>query len=386
MDAICLNDVKSIISKDSGAHVSIFMPTHSRGGVDQQDPIRLRNLIRVAEEKLVANGMRAAEARVMLRPASELLTDNLFWRQQSDGLALFLDSDTFFHYRVPLGLKEEVGVGERYYIKPLVPMLNICGWYYVLAISQDDVRLLQCTATGSLRIDLGDMPRNIEEALRLESPDRYVQYHAARQVGGVNMGRVSGVQTGTPTRASIMKENLPRFFDIINKHVMQILKNENAPLVLAGVDYLHGVYQKANTYRNLLTEGIMGSPEGLTDTVLREQSWPVVKPYFDQAKKEAEAEYRKSAGTGLTAAGLEDVIPAAYHGRVRFLFLRENATAWGRFDPDSDAVSVNSQPEASDDDLIDLAVFQTLSHAGTIYVLEREDMPDVEPVSAILRF
>jgi hypothetical protein len=386
MDAICLNDVKSIISKDSGAHVSIFMPTHSRGGVDQQDPIRLRNLIRVAEEKLVANGMRAAEARVMLRPASELLTDNLFWRQQSDGLALFLDSDTFFHYRVPLGLKEEVGVGERYYIKPLVPMLNICGWYYVLAISQDDVRLLQCTATGSLRIDLGDMPRNIEEALRLESPDRYVQYHAARQVGGVNMGRVSGVQTGTPTRASIMKENLPRFFDIINKHVMQILKNENAPLVLAGVDYLHGVYQKANTYRNLLTEGIMGSPEGLTDTVLREQSWPVVKPYFDQAKKEAEAEYRKSAGTGLTAAGLEDVIPAAYHGRVRFLFLRENATAWGRFDPDSDAVSVNSQPEAADDDLIDLAVFQTLSHAGTIYVLEREDMPDVEPVSAILRF
>ena len=303
MDAICLDDIKNIISKDGGAHVSIFMPAQSRGGADQQGPIRLRNLIRLAEEKLTAKGMRAAEARVLMRPAGELLTDNLFWRQQSDGLALFLDSDTFFYYRVPLAMKEEVGVGERYYIKPLVPMLSSCGWYYVLAISQDDVRLLQCTVTGSLRIDLGDMPRNIEEALRMDSTERYVQYHSARQVGGGDTSRVSGVQTGSPKRTDFIKENMPKYLDIINKGVMQIIKNETAPLVLAGVEYLHGLYRKANSYKNLLPEGIPGNPDGLTDTALREQSWSIVKPYFEQAKKEGEAEYRKSAGTGFTATG-----------------------------------------------------------------------------------
>jgi hypothetical protein len=148
MDAICLNDIKRIIQMDGGAHVSIFMPTHHKGGEDQQDPIRLRNLLRTSEDKLVASGLRASEARAMLKPAESLLTDNLFWRQQSDGLALFLDTSLYFYYRIPLVLKEEAGVGERFYIKPLVPLLSDCGWFYLLAISQDDVRLLQCTALG----------------------------------------------------------------------------------------------------------------------------------------------------------------------------------------------------------------------------------------------
>jgi hypothetical protein len=386
MDAVCLDDIKNLLRKNSGVHISIFMPAHSGGGVDQQDPIRLRNLIRVSEDKMVARGMRAAAARFILRPADALLTDNLFWRQQSDGLALFLNANTFFHYRVPIELKEEVGVGDRYYIKPLVPMLGSCGWYYVLAVSQDDVRLLQCTAAGSLRIDSSDMPEIIEEALRLEAPDRYVQYHNARQVGGVSTGRLEGVQTGAPGRASYIKTNMPRYFDLINKAIMKIIKNENAPLILAGVDYLHAIYHKSNSYRNLLPEGIKGNPDELSDNSLRLQSWAIVKPYFDQAKKAAEAEFRNSAGTGLTATGLEDVVPSAYHGRVRFLFLRKNASGWGKYDPDSDAVTVQPRSDAVNEDLIDLAAFQTMSHSGTIYVLEDDETPEMAPVSAILRF
>src|SRR5512139_2294387 len=106
MDMVCLNDVKILIKKDGGPHVSIFLPTHHRGGVDPQDPIRLRNLLRVAEDKLIVRGIRASEARSILAPAERLLTENLFWRQQSDGLALFLDTANFIYYRVPINLKE----------------------------------------------------------------------------------------------------------------------------------------------------------------------------------------------------------------------------------------------------------------------------------------
>lgn len=49
------------------------------------------------------------------------------------------------------------------------------------------------------------------------------------------------------------KDNLLRFFLLVDKSLQrELLDDENAPLVLVGVDYLLPIYQKANTYRYLL--------------------------------------------------------------------------------------------------------------------------------------
>jgi hypothetical protein len=386
MDTICLNDVKSIIHRDGGYHISIFMPTHHRGGVDQQDPIRLRNLLRTAEEKMIARGLRPAEARQILKPAESLLIDNLFWRQQSDGLALFIDSNMYLYYRVPLLLKEEVGIGERFYIKPLVSLLSDCGWFYVLAISQGEIRLLQCTAFGSVRKELNGLPKNITEALHYETPDNRIQYHVPAPAGGSNFGGATAIQTGEGSRPDYAKRNIMQYLGQIGKGVRTILKEERAPLVLAAVDYLHPMYREANLYRGLLPEGILGSPEGVSDVTLREQAWTIVRPYFEKAQRDAVAEFNKSAGTGFTATGLNDVVPAAYHGRVRFLFIPEGVQQWGNFQPESGAVIVHTPPEPDDEDLMDLAAYQALHHAGTIYVLKPEEIPGKAMISAILRF
>ena len=386
METICLNDIKKLILTDGGAHVSIFMPTHHRGGEDQQDPIRLRNLLRQAEEKLVARGMRAAEARSMLKPAETLITDNLFWRQQSEGLALFLDSNRYFYYRLPLFMKEEVGVAERFYIKTIVSLLSDCGWFYVLAISQGEIRLLQCTAFGSIRKDLAGVPKNMDEALGYETPDSRRQSHIPVPAAGDIAGGTTAIQTGEGSRPDYYKKNIKQYLDRIKKGIKTVLREEKAPLVLAGVDYLHSMYREANTYRNLLPEGIIGNPDGVSDANLREQGWAIVRPYFDKTKMDAMAEFNKSAGTGLTAVGSDDVIPAAYHGRVRFLFMAEGAQQWGKYDIETNAATVHNRAEPGDEDLLDLAAYQTLDHAGNIYMMKPEDVPGRGVLSAILRF
>lgn len=386
MDTICLDDIKTLLQPHEGAHVSIFMPTHHKGGIDQQDPIRFRNLLRAAEEKLQAKGLRSAEARVLLQPAEKLITDNLFWRQQGDGLALFLEGNQYFYYRLPINLKEEVGVSQRYYIKPLVPLMSACGWFYILSLSRHENRLLQCTSSGSVRINLGDTPKNMPEALHSEIPGNRMQYHVAPQVGGSNFGASTAIQAGEKSRPNYDKRNILQYFEQVNKGVTKILKEEKAPMVLSAVDYLHPLYQNANTYRNLLPEGILGNPDGVSDETLRDQAWTIVKPYFDTLLREAIADYHKSAGTGLTAAGLADVLPAAATGRVRFLFIADEAQQWGFFKAEDNQVEVHAKAEPGDEDLMDLAEHQTLNHAGTIYVLKPEEVPGGSLISAILRF
>ena len=386
MDTICVNDIKAIIQNGGGAHVSIFMPTHHRGGVDQQDPVRFRNLLRNAEEKLIAKGLRPAEARSILKPAETLLTDNLFWRQQSEGLALFLEANQYFYYRLPIVLKEEVGVGERFYVRPIVSLLSNCSLFYVLALSHNENRLLQCTPYGSVNIELNDVPRDMTEALHYEMSGNRVQYHVPAPSGGSNFGGATAIQMGESSRPNYDKRNIMQYFDQVNKGVTKYLKEETAPMVLAAVDYLHPLYRTANTYHNLLAEGILGNAEGVSNDILREQAWTIVRPYFERAQRDAVADFRKSAGTGFTTTELSNTIIAAHQGRVRFLFIDDKAQKWGKFDPDTSSVTIHSETEPGDEDLVDFAAYQTLKHAGTVYVIKPEDMPDNAPLSAILRF
>jgi hypothetical protein len=386
MDTICLNDVKALIQNGGGAHVSIFMPTHHKGGLDQQDPIRFRNLLRTAEEKLVAKGVRPTEARSMLKPAEALLTDNLFWRQQSDGLAFFLAPNQYFYYRLPIELKEFVSVGERYSVSPVISLLSNCGLFYVLILSQDENRLLQCTSAGSVRINLSDIPKDMTSALHYEIPDSNRQFHTVSQISGSNFSGGISVQSEAGSRANYEKNNILQYFEQINMGVMKYLKEETAPMVMAGVDYLHPIYKTANTYRSLLAEGIKGNPNGVSDDTLREQAWTIVRPYFAKAQRDAIADFHKSAGTGLTATGLINVVTAAYQGRVRFLFIADGVQQWGSFNAETNAVTVHPNPEPADEDLLDFAAYKTLKHSGTVFVTKPEEVPGTAPISAILRF
>jgi hypothetical protein len=53
--------------------VSLYMPAHRAGRETEQDPIRFKNLLRQAEERLHAEGMRSAEARNFLKEPQRLL-------------------------------------------------------------------------------------------------------------------------------------------------------------------------------------------------------------------------------------------------------------------------------------------------------------------------
>ena len=106
----------------------------------------------------------------------------------------------------------------------------------------------------------------------------------------------------------------------------------------------------------------------------------------NKARKDAVAEFQRAAGTGVTATGIKDVLISAHQGRVRFLFITNGAQQWGSFKSEDNSITTHARPEAGDEDLIDLAAYQTLKHAGTIYVMKPEEIQIREPIAAIQRF
>jgi len=336
---------------------------------------------------VVASGVRTPEARELLEPAETLLHDGLFWQHQSDGLALFVSPEMFHHYRLPFDFEELVVVADRFHIKPLLPLLSGDGRFYVLALSQNEVRLLQGTRYSVSEVGLEDVPESLAEALRWDDPEKRLQWHT--QTGARTDGKRAAIFHGHGVAsADDPKDYILRYFHQVDEGLGDLLGGEEAPLVLAGVDYLLPIYKEANSYPHLVDEGIEGNPEEMSVEELHEHAWAIVHPLFLSAQQEAAARYRQLAGAGSEQASsdLKEVVPAAYHGRVDTLFVAVGLQQWGAFDPDTNTVYLHEKAGPEGEDLLDLAAVHTLLNRGTVYAIEPEKVPDEAPLAAALRY
>lgn len=386
MDEFTRDDLGTLLEHSAQWCVSIFMPTHRAGPDVQTDSIRLKNLLREAERRLKGVRLRSPEVQAVMEPASRLLDDSLFWRYQSDGLAVFRAGDLFRAYRLPLTFPEVVVVSRRFHLKPLLPLFTEDGHFYVLAVSQNDIRLFLGTRHTLDEIALNNLPRSLDEALKDDDPERQLQFHTgAPRVGQRRAAIFHGYGAGVDDA----KDNILRFFRLVDQGLQAHLRAERAPLVLAGVEFLLPIYRQANTYPRLTDGGFTGNPESLTPQALHAGTWPLVESQFRRAREDAAAQYFALAGTGRTSTDLLTILPAAHHGRVETVFVALGRQRWGTVDAARGAVHVREKPRPGDEDLLNVAALQTLVRGGAVYAVDPREVPGGEPppdVAAVFRY
>lgn len=370
MDILTKAKLTRLLLPQRGPCVSLFMPTHRASF--QQDPIRGKNLLRSAEEKLVAAHLRGPDARRLLAPARHLFEDAAFWTNQSDGLAFFLSPDALQIYRLPLAFPETAVVASHFQLKPLLPLLTGNGRFYVLAISQDHVRLLQGTAHGIERVDLKGVPTNLAQAMQFHDRDEPLMFHT-RPAGGA--GRWAQIFHGQGVGIDDFKDDLLRYFRQIDRGLHDLLRTERVPLLLASVEYLWPLYRQVNTYPHLLERGISGSPDRLSDKELHEQGWAILQPKFQQAQRDAAALYQQLAGTGRTTNNIAEAVSAACQGRLGILFVALGKEQWGTYSPSGGNITVHEKPQPGDEDLLNVAAIHTYLRGGVVFGVPTADVP-----------
>jgi hypothetical protein len=388
MDIMTRAELEQLMNKEQQWCVSIYMPTHRAGREAQQDPIRLKNLLGEADKRLSDKGVGRRDIQKMLEPASKLLQDSYFWQHQSDGLAIFISPNRVRRYRLPLNFAELIDVTDHFHIKPLLPLFTGDGQFYILALSQNVVRLLNCTRDSVSEVDIGQVGGSLAEAIPSVNHQMSLQLHTSGSTGGVSgSGSVTfhGQAGGSDESA---KNELLRYFRLVSDDLTEFLKGDQVPLVLVGVDYLLPIYKEANTYPNLIDTVIKGNPDLLRADELHKNAWEIIRPLFQAAQEEAVAHYQQLAGQASerVADTLEKIVPAASDGRVETLFVAAGVQEWGVIDPVTSEIEIHDQIESGDESLLDLAVVQTYLKGGIVYAVEPEIVPGGTSAAAVLRY
>jgi hypothetical protein len=383
LTTITRDEIRDLLQLPGRPCVSIYMPTVRAGAETQQNPIRLKNLLRSAQEKLEASGMESAEATELMAPVRELVDDPTFWQELGEGLIVFRSPEVLRTYRLSTPLDELAMVSERFHVKPLFTLLAEDRPFYVLAISLKNIRLISATRHHAEEMELPGVPHSLTEALG-DLTRQYSQF----QAGSAKSVHRSPVYHGHGTGEDNLKAEIVQFFNLADKELVKHV-DRNAPVVLAGVEYLLPRYKETTELLHVLDEGLTGNAEGLSPEELRDKAWEIVEPVLTADRRKAAERYGDLLGTGRAASRYDEILPAAHDGRIDTLFVARGVRLWGTYDLEARTARLQEDQDAQQtggEDLLDLAAIQTFQNGGQVYAVPQQDVPDGQAMAAIFRY
>ncbi|OGT28374.1 MAG: hypothetical protein A2Z17_05550 [Gammaproteobacteria bacterium RBG_16_66_13] len=371
--------IEPLLQVAAGPCVSLFMPTHRHHPGTAQDPIRFKNALREAK-RLLSDRYSGRDIRSLLDPVAAL-PDTEFWRYQADGLAIFRSPDRLEHYRVALAVPELVVVAESFHVRPLLRCLQSNLRYFVIALSQNSVAVYESTSSSFVAADIPDLP------VEMSAFAAGAKGRGALTAHSTGAGRNARMVHAAGSSEALAKEELARYFRAIDRAIAGALGNVDAPLILAGVGYYFPIYREVSRLRNLAEDAIEGSPDAMTPEELHARAWSVAGAILRKNEDRALEGYGRAVEKDRALDDLEVIAREALGGRIRQLFLAQDAHAWGTLDRATGQLNRwNEQQGSHDDDLLDDVAEAVIARGGEVISLPRERMPGGKDVVALLRY
>ena len=375
MKTLSLNELKVLVQAESNCSVSIYLSP------DQAGSTRLKNLLREIKEQLQQAGLAGTSAHAFLEPVRDLVGQEIFWRLQEQGLALFLTAGFFAGYQVPYAVPEQAVVADGFHLKPLLPLVAHDGLFFILALSRNAVRLYRAGRYAIGEVPLEGVVQTHAEALPFDDPRKSLGVR--RTQPGF---QASPVIHGHGASRQESKEKMLRYFRLVNDGLWPYLRNEQAPLLLAGAEYHLPLFRQATRYPYLLEETVSGNPEKTSPDQLRQQGWELVRPQFEQAREKARVAIERGLCKDQAKDDLEEAVLAACQGRVDKCFVALDHESWGAFDSDKQTLKRMRPHAPQARDLLDLAATQTLVQGGKVFpVSSAAAVPGRGPLAVLLR-
>jgi Bacterial archaeo-eukaryotic release factor family 3 len=361
--------------------LSLYQPTHRTHPDKRQDPIRYRNLLKTIDESLERR-YQSRDVKPILEPFRRLATDELFWNNTLDGLAVVGARDLFRVYRLQRPVPEFVVVADSFHVKPLLRIAQSADRYQVLAVDRRDIRLFDGNRDTIDEIQIAPgVPRTLTDALGAQETERHL---TVASYGGL---RGPGMHHGHGSRQDEVDLDTERFFRVVDRALLEHhSRRSGLPLILVALPEHQAAFRAVSHNPYLMSEGIPVHPDSLTIESLRERSWQVMEPKYLARLSQLIEEFGTAHARGLATEDLSETAAAVVTGRVATLLVDASHEVPGRLDATTGAITYDDLAEPQVDDVLDDLGESVLRRGGQVVVVPSDRMPTRTGAAAIFRF
>jgi hypothetical protein len=359
--------VERLLAARESSSVSIYLPTDptSRGDAER---IALKNLAADASTQLREGGVPRPDVAAIEEELADLVDDDEFWRYQARSLAVFLTPTWVTTFRLPHNLVPMVEVSDRFHLKPLLRTLTFPHTAFVLALSQNGVRLLEIAPDlEPVEIRVPDLPKDVASAVGKSSiKDR------------APSGRIQGTE-GQKTR-------MRQYARQIDQALRPLLGGFDLPLILAAAEPMDAVYRSVNSYPHLVPASLPGNPDTASNADLVERARRLLDDIYASELRTIRDTYALRASQRRTSADVADVARAATYGLVDTVLVDMDEVVPGYVDDETGAVTFDEAADAANYGVVDEIARRVWLTGGGVLAVRRDDIPENGSVAAILRY
>ncbi|MET3527143.1 baeRF11 domain-containing protein [Phenylobacterium koreense] len=360
-------EFKALNEARADACVSIYLRTTPLAQSPDATRIELGNLIRQAREQLQGSGFDKRRLALLTEHLDDLLDDDEFWRLQASSLAILATPDSVRTFRLPNNLSSMAIVSDRFHLKPLLRSITFPHSAFVLAISENAVRLVGVYA---------DLPPTTIKVPGFPK-------HAADAVGKGSLndrspsGRVHGLE-GQNVR-------FRQYARQVDAALRPVLTGRDTPLILAGVGRVPSIFRSVNSYPGLVDQTIEASPDHMTEAQLAEAARPILDGAYQQELSRLRALYEARASEGRATSDLSDAARAATGGAIEVLLVNIDTVVPGAVD-ETGAVTFSDKDAPAGYGVADEIAARALASGARVLGVREPDLPAGGELAAILRY
>ncbi len=225
---------------------------------------------------------RRPEIEDFLGPAESLVADDQFWRHQQQGLAIFLAPGFTRIHKLPVPVPEEIFLGDHFHIKPLLPLLEDAGSFWLLTISAKRTRLYRWSRWEFAEDEEIDLPQGVG---KIRAMTDYEETHYASPVG--RHGGLAKAQSFGDDPDQIRKEELLEFLHCIEPPVEPLIKRSPAPVIVAADPEVGGHFREIAGWNEIHPDGISENPDALSGGELHRRAYALIEPKLADARAAA---------------------------------------------------------------------------------------------------
>lgn len=359
---------RALSQKRADACVSLYVQTTPLSQHTDASRIELGNLLKEACRQLEEGGLHRERVAAIREPILDLIDDDEFWRVQANSLAILATPDQEWTFRLANQLTNQVEVSDRFHLKPLLRAITFPHTAFVLALSENQVRLLEVLPSGPpVEVKVPGLPRDAASAAGKAS---------------INDRSPSGRIQGSEGK----KVRLTQYARRVDAALRPILAGRQTPLVLAATDPLGSIYRLVNTSVDLVASGIDGNPDRVSDADLAKAARDRLDEVYATAIAGFATLFATRATERRTTTDVSDAARAATFGAIDTLLVDMDEVVIGTVDETTGAVHFVDRPGRDSYGVVDEIAGRALASGARVLAVRKADIPGGAQLAAILRY
>ena len=353
-----LKKVKNINSENC---ISIILNTHRTKPDYLKDVLQLKNLIKDAENRLLADTDKKS-AQNLINKLHDL-AEQIDHSHNLESLILFVNKDIAEYTRLPIKVVDRVVIDDTFATRDLIRAMHVEANYYVLVLSQEKARLIKASGDKVVKEFRGAFPIENKQFFAKNKPELSV---ASRQ-------------------SSLISE----YFNQVDKEVNAVRHNNPLPVLICTVEENYAEYLKiADEKQSIFDIFLNKNRLEEKDHAIISDAWKLVEAHIIKQNNNRKSELEKAVSENKFLSDTNDIYQAISEGKIHTLFIEQ-----GLFQPaviENNSIIYVSNDHRDDkgviDDIFDELIELNMKHGGDVVFLPKGELVKFNGFGAVTRY